>query len=162
MLNALSRKLAIRSVAAGAALAAALCLAGPGLAQLRIYQDYEVSDRVWEMTLVDVEPGMVDTYLEGLKSTWVAANEVAKGLGHIEDYAIYGNQFGGGDEFDLVLVVQMANTTDLAPNRERYNQFMQAWGEQNMERSNQTVRDLYNRIREIQGTHLLRRITIRQ
>jgi hypothetical protein len=35
---------------------------------------------------------------------------------------------------------------------------MAAWGESNMESSNKTVRELYNNIRKIQGTYILREI----
>ena len=78
------------------------------------------------MTHVDLDPGTMGIYLEGLKSTWIAANEVAKELGQIKDYGIYVNQFGGADEFDLVLVIEMESTDDIAPNRERYNEFLRS------------------------------------
>jgi hypothetical protein len=52
----------------------------------------------------------------------------------------------------------MASTADISVSRDRYNEFMAAWGQENMDRSNQTVRDLYNNIREIQGTYMLRRL----
>ncbi|MGF1549373.1 MAG: hypothetical protein ACFBQW_02395 [Sphingomonadaceae bacterium] len=142
-------------------LAAISVVATPAVSQLREWQDYEVSDGVVSMTLVDLDPGTQDIYLEGLRDTWVGANEVAKRLGHIKDYAIYQNQYGAADEFDLVLVVEMENTTDIAPNRARYNQFMQEWGEQRLEQGNKTVLELYNKIREIKGEYLLREITLK-
>jgi len=37
---------------------------------------------------------------------------------------------------------------------------MKAWGEANIEQSNKTVRDLYNKIRTIKGVYLLREIDI--
>jgi hypothetical protein len=61
-------------------------VATPAVSQLTVFEDYTPSDGVVEMTLVNVEEGMMDTYLEGLRGTWVAANDVAKRLGHIEDY----------------------------------------------------------------------------
>jgi hypothetical protein len=133
----------------------------PASAQFQQYEDYEISDAVWEMTTVKVDPGQIDTYLEGLNSTWVAANDVAKELGHIEDYAIYGNMAPAGDAFDLVLMIKIPSTAMMGPSRERYDQFMEAWGEANMDRSNETVTNLYNQIREIQGTYLLREIMIK-
>ena len=136
-------------------------LASPAAAQLQPWEDYEASDAVWDVTHVDLDPGTFGIYLEGLKSTWVAANEVAKELGQIEDYAIYANQYGNGDDFDLVLVIKMASTDDIAPNRERYNKFMEAWGEANMQQSNEKVLELYNKIRRIQGNYLLREITLK-
>ena len=67
----------------------------PASAQLQPWEDYEASDSVWIVTHVDLDPGTLGIYLEGLKATWIAANEVAKELGQIKDYAIYSNQFGG-------------------------------------------------------------------
>ena len=47
------------------------------------------------------------------------------------------------------------------PSRERYNTFMEAWGKENQEASNEKVLELYNEIREIQGEYMLREITIK-
>ena len=133
----------------------------PAAAQLKVWEDYEVSDAVWSLTTVKLDPGTQDIYLEGLKSTWVAANEVAKSLGHIEDYAIYTNQAVASGAFDLLLVMKMPNTAAMAPSRERYNEFMEAWGQENMDASNEKVLELYNEIREIQGEYMLREITMK-
>jgi hypothetical protein len=134
---------------------------GPASAQLRPWADYESSDSVWIVTHIDLDPGTFGIYLEGLKSTWIAGNEVAKELGQIKDYAIYANQFGGADDFDLVLVVELAGTDDIAPNRERYEKFLEAYTQANIDQGNETVRELYNKIRRIQGTYLLRKITVK-
>ncbi len=135
--------------------------ASPASAQLQPWVDYEASDSVWIVTHVDLDPGTLGIYLEGLKSTWIAANEVAKELGQIKDYAIYSNQFGAADEFDLVLVVELEGTEDLAPNRERYEKFLEAYGQANIDQANETVLELYNKIRTIKGTYLLRKITVK-
>ncbi len=133
----------------------------PASAQLQPWEDYEATDSVWIVTHVDLDPGTMGIYLEGLKSTWVAANEVAKELGQIKDYAIYANQFGSADEFDLLLVVEMESTDDIAPNRERYDEFLEAYGQANIDSANETVLELYNKIRRIQGNYLLRRIDLK-
>jgi hypothetical protein len=130
-------------------------------AQLKPWEDYEASDSVWIVTHVDLDPGTMGIYLEGLKSTWIAANEVAKELGQIVDYGIYSNQFGSDDDYDLLLVVEMAGTDDIAPNRERYNRFLEAYGQANLDQANDTVLELYNKIRRIQGNYLLRKITVK-
>ena len=135
--------------------------ASPASAQLQPWEDYEASDSVWIVTHVDLDPGTLGIYLEGLKSTWIAANEVAKELGQIKDYAIYSNQFGAADEFDLVLVVELDGTEDLAPNRERYQKFLEAYGQANIDKANETVLELYNKIRKIKGNYLLRKITVK-
>ena len=133
----------------------------PASAQLQPWEDYEASDSVWIVTHVDLDPGTFGIYLEGLKSTWIAANEVAKELGQIKDYAIYSNQFGGADEFDLALVVELESTDDIAPNRQRYEEFLEAYGQANIDQANETVLELYNKIRRIQGTYLLRKIDVK-
>jgi hypothetical protein len=136
-------------------------LATPASAQLQPWEDYEASDSVWIVTHVDLDPGTLGIYLEGLKSTWIAANDVAKELGQIKDYAIYSNQFGGADDFDLLLVVEMESTDDIAPNRERYDEFLEAYGQANIDEGNETVLELYNKIRRIQGNYMLRRIDVK-
>lgn len=135
--------------------------AAPAEAQLKVWEDYEISDASWSVTMVKLDPGTQDIYLEGLKSTWVAANEVAKSLGQVEDYAIYANQAVAHGAFDLMLVIKFPSTEALAPNRERYDEFMEAWGNENVDASNETVLELYNKIREIQGEYLIREITLK-
>jgi hypothetical protein len=135
--------------------------ATPATAQLQVWEDYEASESVWIVTHVDLDPGTLGIYLEGLKSTWIAANEVAKELGQIKDYAIYSNQFGAADEFDLVLVVEMESTDDIAPNRKRYDEFLEAYGQANIDQANEKVLELYNKIRRIKGSYLLRRIDVK-
>jgi len=139
----------------------ALAFASSASAQLKPWEDYEPSDAIWSITTVKLEPGTFNIYLEGLKATWVAANEVAKELGHIEDYAIYANQAVARGAFDLMLVIKYPNSDSMGPNRERYNEFMKAWGEENQEKSNETVLELYNEIREIQGEYMIREIILK-
>lgn len=136
-------------------------VATPASAQLKVWEDYEASESVWIMTHVDLDPGTMGIYLEGLKSTWIAANEVAKELGQIKDYAIYSNQYGAADEFDLILVVEMESTDNIAPNRKRYDEFLEAYGQANIDKANDKVLELYNKIRRIKGTYLLRKIDVK-
>jgi len=133
----------------------------PASAQLQPWEDYEASDSVWLVTHVDLDPGTLGIYLEGLKSTWIAANEIAKELGQIKDYSIFSNQFGGADDFDLVLIIEMESTDDIAPNRKRYDEFLEAYGQANIDQGNEKVLELYNKIRRIQGNYLLRRIDVK-
>ena len=82
-------------------------------------------------------------------------------MGQIKDYAIYSNQFGAADEFDLILVVEMESTDDIAPNRKRYDDFLEAYGQANIDQANEKVLELYNKIRRIKGTYLLRKIDVK-
>jgi len=155
------RSNALRACAVSFAMFLAVIFAAPAAAQLQVWEDYDVSDEVWSVTMVKLDPGTQDIYLEGLKSTWIAANEVAKSLGHVEDYSIYANQAVASGAFDLMLVIKFPNTAAMAPSRERYDEFMGAWGNENQDASNEKVLELYNQIREIQGEYFLREITVK-
>lgn len=144
-------------IASAAMALAATAFASPAHAQVREYEDYEYSDSVVELTTVRIDPGQLDTYLEGLRQTWVASNEIAKELGHITDYGIYANMAPGGDAFHLLLVIEFPGE-NLQPSRARYDEFIAAWGEANMQNSNETVVNIYNEIREIGGVYLTREI----
>jgi hypothetical protein len=134
-----------------------LALSAPAAAQLKVWKDYTPQDTVVELTYVKVNEGQLDFYLEGLKSTWVKANEVSKKLGQITDYGIYVVPYGQNN-VNLVLRINYPNMAELDADKAKYDEFMAAWGESNMESSNKTVRELYNNIREIKGTYILREI----
>jgi hypothetical protein len=157
----MKRSILMRAGAFGFLMILGVAIASSAAAQLKVWEDYEVSDAVWSLTMVKLDPGTQDIYLEGLKSTWVAANEVAQSLGHIEYYAIHANQAAAPGAFDLLLVIKFPSTEMMGPSRERYNAFMEAWGSENQAASNEKVLELYNNIREIQGEYLTRTITIK-
>lgn len=135
----------------------ALAMATPAAAQLRVWEDYTPQEEVVELTYVKVDEGQLDTYLEGLKETWVKSNEIGKSLGQISSYGIYTVPYGA-NEVNLVLRITYPNMTVLNADKERFDAFMAAWGRENMESSNKTVIELYNKIRKIKGTYLLREI----
>lgn len=136
-----------------------LAMATPAAAEIRPFEDYEVSDAVYEMVTVDIDAGEWETYLENLRATWVAGNETAKRLGHIEDYAIYTNMNGEGEAFDLLLVTKFAKTADMGPSKKRYAEFMEAYGADNEARGERTVREVYNKIRRLTGSYHVREVT---
>jgi hypothetical protein len=131
------------------------------LADLEPYKDYEVSDAVWSVTTVKVDPNMGDAYLEGIAQTWAASNKVAQELGQIESWSIFRSQLPESGHFNLLLVVKFANTADLAPNKERYDAFMKAWGEERSRESIEYAQKNYPAMREITGEYLLREITLK-
>lgn len=142
-----------------AATVAAVTLAAPAAGQLQPYRDYTVSDAVSSVTTVKVDANRIEDYLEGIRSTWVASNEAAKRLGHLESYTVYVSDLPSSGDFNVVLVVRFANTSDLAPNRARYEAFMQAWGARNQDATRQTTTTVYPNIRRITGEYLLREVT---
>lgn len=148
----------LKAMAFGAALA--IC-ASPAMAQLEAYEDYEISDAVWEISTVKVDANMGDYYLEGLKQTWVQGNEVAKSLGHIEDYVILSSALPESGDFNLLLAVRFSSMADLAPSKERYDAFMSAWGEENEEMTRETVKT-YPELRKITGQYIMHELTMIQ
>lgn len=141
------------------AAATALSMAAPAAAQLRIWEDYTPQEQVVELTYVKVDEGELDTYLAGLKDTWVRANDISKDLGQISSYGIYVVPYGS-NEVNLVLRITYPDMAALNTSKERYDEFIAAWGQQNMDSANETVREVYNKIRKIKGTYILREITM--
>lgn len=138
-----------------------IVFSGAAFADLEPYTDYEVSDAVWSVTTVRVHPNMDDAYLEGLKNTWVTGNKVAKDLGHIESWSIFRSDLPQSGEFNLLLIVKFANTADLAPNKERYEAFMKAFGEERSKDTTEYAQKNYPGMRELTGQYYLREITLK-
>ncbi|HSM30036.1 MAG TPA: hypothetical protein VK854_04995 [Woeseiaceae bacterium] len=134
--------------------------AGIASADLEPWTDYEVSEGVSNVTTVKVDSNMIDKYLEGLRDTWVPANEVAKELGQIEDYGIYVSQLPNGGDFNVILVVEFESAADLQPDKAQYEAFMKAWGEENQKKSDKIVLT-YPGIRTITGQYLFREVTMK-
>jgi hypothetical protein len=130
------------------------------LADLVPWKDYTVSDAVWTVTTIKVHSNMGDAYLEGLKKTWVASNDVAKKLGQIEDYHIYRSDLADSGSFNLMLVVKFKNNEALAPNKARYEAFMKEWGAERNKKTTETAQHEYPAMREITGDYNMREITI--
>ena len=137
-----------------------LMVSSTALAQLEPWADYDVSDEMWNITLVKVDPNMGDDYLEGLRDTWVAANKVAKELGQIEDFAIYRSQLPESGDVNLFLVVKYANSDSLDPNKEEYDKFMKDWGEANRDKTREITKN-YPAMRNITGEYMVRKIDIK-
>ena len=137
----------------------AVTLATPGTAQLKQYQDYTVSDSVSNVSTIKVKENMVEDYLQGIRNTWVASNAVAKQLGQMKDYHVYVSDLPNSGEFNVMLVATFANTSDLAPNKARYDAFMRAWGTQHEAATRATTTTVYPNLRDITGEYLMREVT---
>ncbi len=138
-----------------------LCLfSTTALAQLEPFTDYDISDELWNITTVKVDPNMGDDYLEGLRDSWVAANKIAMELGQIEDFMIFRSQVPESGHANLFLVVKYANSDSLDPNKEGYDKFMNAWGEANQAKSREITKN-YPGMRKITGEYITRKITIK-
>lgn len=141
-------------------LSLALGLVQPAFAQLRPHVDYEYGTSVSSVSTIRVHANMIDHYLEGIRSTWVASNEAAKKLGHIESYSVYVSELPLSGDFNVVLVTRVKSSADLDPSKERYEAFMKAWGDAHQAKTQETVKT-YPNIREITGEYRLREITFK-
>ena len=143
------------------AIFALITVSGAALADLEPYKDYDVSDAVWSVTTVKVDPNMGDAYLEGIERTWAASNQVAQDLGQIESWSIFRSTLPESGDFNLLLVVKFADTSDLAPNKDRYDAFMKEWGEARNQEVTEYSQKNYSGMREITGEYLVREITLK-
>ena len=137
-----------------------VCFAGIASADLEPWTDYEVSEGVSNVTTIKVDSNMIDKYLEGLRDTWVPANEVAMELGQIKDYGIYVSQLPNGGDFNVLLVVRFESSADMQPDKAEYDAFMKAWGKENQEKSDKIV-VTYPDIRTITGEYLFREVPMK-
>lgn len=135
----------------------ALALSSWATADMKMFEDYELSDAVVSMTTVKVNAGKGEDYLEGLKQTWVESNEVAKKLGHITDYGIYFSVLPESGDFNVVLIVNIKNLGAYGPSKAKYDAFMKEWSEKKTKR-NEAVAENYPELREIVGEYLLQSV----
>ena len=123
-------------------------------AEMWMFEDYEFSDTVVSMTTVKVDSGKGEQYLEGLKTTWVESNEVAKDLGQIENYSIHVSHLPDSGEFNVVLLIWFKSLGEYAPDKAKYDAFMKRWSKKR-EADNKEIAKSYPELREITGEYLL-------
>jgi hypothetical protein len=129
-------------------------------ADLDPWTDYDIGSTISNVTMVKVDSNMIDKYLEGLRTTWAPTNDIAIELGQIESYSIYVSQLAASGDFNVILVVRMADAADMQPDKGEYDAFMKKWGEENRKRSDEIV-VTYPDIRTITGEYLIREITFK-
>lgn len=143
-------------------LAALVLVPAVAVADLDPWTDYEPSEAVWSVTTIRVAPNMDDAYLEGLANTWVSGNEIAKKLGQIEDYEIYRSDLPQSGDFNLILIVKFAKSSDIEPSKARYDAFMKEFTKARADETNDYARENYPAMREITGQYQMRRITLKK
>ena len=139
----------------------ALMFSTSAFAQLKPYQDYDISDNVWTITTVRVNSNMVDHYLEGIRKSWVSSQEAAKKLGHIEDYYVYTSDLPNSGDFNVLLVTKFKSGAALVPSKARYEAFMKEWGPAREAESEKLVKD-YPAMRTITGEYQMHRVTFKK
>ncbi|MBT8486798.1 MAG: hypothetical protein HKO59_07930 [Phycisphaerales bacterium] len=139
----------------------AAVIAAAALADLTPWKDYEISEAVWEVTTVKVGSNMGDAYLEGIRNTWAAGNDVAISLGHIVDYKIMRSELPESGDFNLLLMIKYRDTEALAPSKKKYDEFMQAWGEERNRETTEFAQRNYPAMRTLTGQYRMREITLK-
>jgi hypothetical protein len=86
-----------------------LGMAGTSLAADRAY----VEGPVTIVSAIRTEPGMFETYLKYLQSTYKPMMDDAKKAGHVLDWAVYETTPGGPDEPNLYLTITYKNMAAL-------------------------------------------------
>lgn len=138
----------------------ALFFTTSAFAQLKPYQDYDISDDVWAITTVQVNANMIDHYLEGIQKGWVSSQMVAKKLGHIEDYFVYTSDLPNSGSFNVLLVTRYKSGADLVPSKARYEAFMKEWGAEREAQNDALVKE-YPAMRSITGEYQMHRVTFK-
>jgi hypothetical protein len=133
-------------------------LTGTAVGQLRFGTDFTNSDALWSVTHVQVKSNMIPHYLEGLKETWVTANEVSKELGQIDDWAIYGNILPNSGDYNLTLVVEFRDLAQYDKGRKEFKEFEEAWLKKISQEKREKIVQSYPDIRTIVGEYLVRKI----
>lgn len=122
--------------------------------------DYELSEEVVEMTVVTVKPNMKDDYLMGIKKTWVDSCNIQKELGHIIGCAVYTANTAGTDP-NVFLTIRYENLAAMGPNKDKYNEFMEAWRAKLSESDREDIAGGYGDMREIVDLVILQEVNFK-
>jgi hypothetical protein len=128
--------------------------------RLEIYEDYDLGTEIMVITTVKVDPNMSDVYLAGLSGSWVKAVKIEKELGFIKDWKIYASDLPVSGDFNMLLVVTMANGADIEPNKKKYEAFMKKWSEADQKMSNE-ISAKYPEVRTLTGEYRMREIIMK-
>lgn len=145
----------IRALGALAGILAAFSMAGAAFAADEPYSDGPVT----MVSSLRTNPGMHDTYLRYLASTYKTNMEAAKKAGIILDYRVYETQPRSPNEPNLYLTVTYKNMAALDGLDERMEPIMQAsFGDQKARDSASVDRE---KMRHMIGQELIREVTLK-
>ena len=90
-----------------------------GAAAAEPYVDYTPQKGVWHVTSVKVDPNHIDDYVTGLKKSWVAAEEIAKRNGLINNYEIKIKLNASDGQANVLLIEHYPSLAALEPDQAR-------------------------------------------
>ena len=122
--------------------------------------DNELSEEVVEMTVVTVKPNKKDDYLMGIKKTWVDSCNIQKELGHIIGCAVYTANTAGTDP-NVFLTIRYKNLAAMGPNKDKYNEFIEAWRAKLSESDQDDIAGGYGDMREIVDLVILQEVNFK-
>ncbi len=135
-----------------------LSLGIPASAQLKYGTDYTTSDAVWSVTNIKVDSNMIPDYLEGIKQTWTASNDLAKQMGQLEDYSVYTSELAAGGDYNVTLMVKYTNMAQYEKGRKEFKEFEDAWRKKLTQEKERTIVKTYPNMRTIVGEYLMRQV----
>ena len=135
-----------------------LVVTSPAFGQLDYGEDFTASDAVYQVVHVKVASNMVPYYLEGIKQTWAAANDLSIELGHLERYAVYSNVLTDNGDYNLTLVSEYKDLAQYDKGRTDFRTFEKEWEKRLPEEKQEAIVKTYPNMRTIVGEYLLRRI----
>lgn len=136
-------------------LAASSAFAAPVRAQESSY----APGAYWEVSMVDVEDGQEENYIDFLADQWKKSQEFAKSKGYIRDYHVLANSNARKGEPDLYLIVefdQMYDTKEQLRQQKEFEAFMKRDARQLTRESGERVT-----MRKLSGSMLLRELELR-
>ncbi len=126
-----------------------------------IYEDYEPSEQVTELTVIAVQPNYMDDYLGNLKKTWVRNSEIQKELGHIVDYAVWTSEVANSP--NLWITVTYENMGAMQQTKEKYDAVNEIMAERFSETDEEynTISKSYEEIRKMVDHQIINRVNFK-
>ena len=126
-----------------------------------IYEDYEPSEQVTELTVIAVQPNYMDDYLVNLKKTWVRNSEIQKELGHIVDYAVWTSEVANSP--NLWITVTYENMGAMQQTKEKYDPVNKIMAERFSETDEEynTISKSYEEIRKMVDHQIINRVNFK-
>jgi hypothetical protein len=135
--------------------AASLFVSAPGQAQSSSY----TQGNYWEISMIDIEDGQDENYLDYLSKQWKRQQEYAKQKGYITGYNVLTNAYPRDGEPDLYLITQSVALPDAKEQEKRnaeFEAFMQRNARQLSEESGKRVT-----MRHLKGGMLLQELMLK-
>ena len=130
-------------------------LSGPVVAQDRPYTEGPVS----VVSSIRTEPGMYDTYVKYLATTYKGMMEEAKTAGHVLDYRVYSTQPRSEGDPNLYLVVTYKNMAALDGLADRMDAIQQKYLGDPAKRDAATIER--GKMRTMIGTETVRELVLK-